>query len=492
MAEAHHVTVAPHSPLGPVSTTVGVPFAASTPNFLILEYQPDQSGPSRDLARKPLVFEDGHIRIPDQPGLGIELNESAFAGKPLKPWRRALVVETDGNIGYQYAPMVPVREPVTDPFLSIGRAVEIGGAGAVGHPASHQLPDLSQEFFFGRLEMNRRIFLAGTSGVVAMATTLSATTPPRDRKRVLIPRWEPERVEDLRSAVPEVELIIAKDSLEQVRDADAAFGFIDAAHIRAGKRLRWVQQGSAGVEGVVNIPELVERDIVLTNMQRTFALEIADQALAYLLAFTRGLTHFIRKPSEGTWSRPPEVVLEELQGKTLLVIALGGIGSEIARRAFGFGMRVLATDPKVIEKPLFVEELHRPDTFHRLLTRADVVASAVPLTPLSRRMIGEKEFGMMKRGTILINVSRGGVVDTEALVAALDRGQVAAAGLDVTDPEPLPAGHPLWKRNVIITPHSAGQSPGGQRRVHELFRENLRRFAAGEMLLNIVDKKAGY
>ena len=101
MAEAHYVTVAPHSPLGPVSTAVAVHFAASTPNFLILEYQPDQSGPSRDLVRKPLLFEDGYIRIPDQPGLGIELSESAFAGKPLKPWRRALVVETDGNIGYQ-------------------------------------------------------------------------------------------------------------------------------------------------------------------------------------------------------------------------------------------------------------------------------------------------------------------------------------------------------------------------------------------------------
>ena len=222
--------------------------------------------------------------------------------------------------------------------------------------------------------------------------------------------------------MPEVELVVAKDSLEQVRDVDAAFGFIDAAHIRAGKKLRWVQQGSAGVEGVVTIPELVERDIVLTNMQRIFAPEIADQAIAYLLAFTRGLTHFIRKPPEGAWRYPPEIVFEELQGKTLLVIALGGIGSEIARRAFGFGMRILATDPKVIEKPLFVEELHRPEAFHRLLPRADVVASAVPLTPVSRRMIGEREFGMMKRGTILINVSRGGVVDTEALIAALDRG----------------------------------------------------------------------
>src|SRR3954470_4353793 len=232
--------------------------------------------------------------------------------------------------------------------------------------------------------MNRRTFLASAPGAVTLATTLSASAQSRDRKKVLIPRWEPERIEDLRSAVPEIELVVAKDSLEQVRDVDASYGFIDAAHIRAGKKLRWVQQGSAGVEGVVTIPELVERDIVLTNMQRILAPEIADQAIAYLLAFTRGLTHFIRKPPEGSWRRPPEVVLNELQGKTLLVIALGGIGGEIARRAFGFGMRVLATDPKVIEKPLFVDELHKPDAFHRLLPRSDVVASAVPLTPLSR------------------------------------------------------------------------------------------------------------
>ena len=340
--------------------------------------------------------------------------------------------------------------------------------------------------------MKRRTFLAGAPLAANLATSLAAGAPPRDRKKVLIPQWEPERIEDLKAAVPEVELVVATNSLEQVRDVHAAFGFIDAAHLRAGTKLRWVQQGSAGVEGVLAIPELRERDIVLTNLQRTLAPEIADQAIAYLLAFTRGLTHFIRKPPEGAWRHPPEIVLDELQDKTLLVIALGGIGSEIARRAFGFGMRVLATDPKVIEKPLYVEELHRPDAFHRLIPRADVVASAVPLTPLSRGMIGTKEFGMMKRGTILINVSRGAVVDTAALVAALDRGQVVAAGLDVTDPEPLPVGHPLWTRNVIITPHTAGQSPGGQRRSHELFRENLRRFAAGEMLLNVVDKKAGY
>jgi phosphoglycerate dehydrogenase-like enzyme len=198
------------------------------------------------------------------------------------------------------------------------------------------------------------------------------------------------------------------------------------------------------------------------------------------------------QPQQGRHARGPEVVLDELLEKTLLVIGLGGIGSEIARRAAAFGMRVVATDPKVWERPPFVDELHKPEAFASLLPRADVVASAVPLTKATRKMIAAKEFAMMKPGVILINVSRGGVVDTDALVAALDNKQVAAAGLDVTDPEPLPKGHPLWSRNVIITPHSAGQSPGGERRRQQIFCENLRRFAAGETLLNIVDKTVGY
>jgi phosphoglycerate dehydrogenase-like enzyme len=344
--------------------------------------------------------------------------------------------------------------------------------------------------------MNRRRFLAATAATTAMASTTSATARQSGRLKVIVPPMSPADIDDLKTASPDIDLVVCRndaEALEQAAGAAACYGLITREVIRAGKSLRWVQQPSAGVEGLMEIPELVESDIVVTNMQRVYAPEIADQAIGYLLAFTRSLTHFIRSQPAQEWrSRPRGVVLDELLGKTLLVIGLGGIGSEIARRAFAFGMRVLATDPKVLERPLYVEELHRPDAFHSLLPRADVVASAVPLTKQSRGMIAAREFAMMKRAVVLINVSRGKVVDTAALVAALDSGQVAAAGLDVTDPEPLPKGHPLWSRNVIITPHSAGQSPGGQRRQHELFRENLRRFAAGELLLNLVDKRVGY
>jgi phosphoglycerate dehydrogenase-like enzyme len=344
--------------------------------------------------------------------------------------------------------------------------------------------------------MNRRTFITASAVAASLAPATASQARAAERLKVIIPATDPEPLSELQAVAPGSELVQCRnegEAIERVVDADACYGFLTPRVIRAGKSLRWVQQPSAGVEHLMEIPELVRSAIILTNMQRAYAPEIADQAIGYLLAFTRSLTHFVRtQPSQEWRSSGPGVAFDELMGKTLLVIGLGGIGSEIARRAAAFGMRVLATDPKVLERPLFVEELHRPDAFHTLLPRADVLASAVPLTKASRKMIGSREFGMMKPGSILINVSRGGVVDTDALIAALDSKRLAAAGLDVTDPEPLPKGHPLWSRNVIITPHSAGQSPGGERRRHELFRENLRRFAAGEMLLNIVDKAVGY
>jgi phosphoglycerate dehydrogenase-like enzyme len=350
--------------------------------------------------------------------------------------------------------------------------------------------------------MNRRHFLANSAAVatLAAAQTAGAQAPTpgsgSGRVKVLIPSTPDEQLAELKAAAPNAELVVCQNEAEALRNvegASASYGFITRGLIRAGKNLRWVQQPSAGVEQLMEIPDLVESPIVLTNMQRVFGPPIADQALGYLLAFTRSLAHFVQVQPNQEWrTRQPGVVLDELQGKTLLVIALGGIGSELARRAAAFGMRVVATDPKVWEKPLFVAELHKPDAFHRLLPQADVVASAVPLTPQTRGMIGEREIGMMKPGVVLINVSRGRVIDTDAMVRALQSKHLAAAGLDVTDPEPLTKGHALWSQNVIITPHSAGQSPGTDRRRHEVFRENLGRFARGEMLINVVDKKVGY
>jgi D-2-hydroxyacid dehydrogenase (NADP+) len=344
--------------------------------------------------------------------------------------------------------------------------------------------------------MNRRHFFAASAAATALAASQTVSAMAPGRMKVLIPVTPPSGLAELTGAAPGIELVQCRDekeALENVEGAHASHGFISRELVTKGKDLRWLQHPSAGVEELLEIPELAEGPIILTNMQRVLGPPIADQAIGYLLGFTRNLVHFLRtQPSQEWLQRPPGVVFDELRGKTILILGLGGIGSEIALRANAFGMRVLATDPKVWETPSFVEELHKPGDFHALLPRADVVASAVPLTKQTRGMIGEREFHLMKAGVVVINVSRGRVVDTDALVRALASKHVAAAGLDVTDPEPLPKGHPLWTQNVIITPHSAGISPGTERRRHELFRENLGRFARGEMLLNVVDKSVGY
>src|SRR5262249_1752577 len=192
--------------------------------------------------------------------------------------------------------------------------------------------------------MNRRRFLAASTAAatLASATTVSARQSPSGRLKVIVPPTDPAGLADLKAAAPGVDLVECRSQAEAIEQAAggaaASYSFITQELIRAGKSLRWVQEPSAGVEGLMEIPELVDGDIVLTNMQRAYAPEIADQTIAYLLAFTRSLTHFIRVQPSQTWrSREPGVVLDELLGKTLLVIGLGGIGSEIARRAHAFG-----------------------------------------------------------------------------------------------------------------------------------------------------------
>jgi phosphoglycerate dehydrogenase-like enzyme len=183
---------------------------------------------------------------------------------------------------------------------------------------------------------------------------------------------------------------------------------------------------------------------------------------------------------------------EELHGKTMLVVGLGGIGTQVARRADAFGMRVMAIDPnESLVRPSFVFSLDRPAKLMELLPKADVVVLACPLTAETRSMFGTEQFAAMKKSARFINVARGGLVKTDALIEALKTGGIA--GLDVTDPEPLPNDHVLWQlKNTIVTPHIGGQSPGARDRQWRLHRENVRRFVAGEPLLCVVNKEKGY
>jgi phosphoglycerate dehydrogenase-like enzyme len=191
---------------------------------------------------------------------------------------------------------------------------------------------------------------------------------------------------------------------------------------------------------------------------------------------------------------PPQLPPRRTGRPDLLVVGLGGTGLETARRAAGFGMRVLATRRRTSQpKPAFVEALYPPEDLHQLLPEADWVAVCVPLTRHTRDLFDDREFRLMKKSAYIVCVTRGGIINTAALLRALEENRIAGAGLDVTDPEPLPAGHPLWSRpEVIITPHASGHSPHADARMLDLLCENTRRFAQGETLINIVDLEMEY
>lgn len=315
-------------------------------------------------------------------------------------------------------------------------------------------------------------------------------------RRIVVPAGlMPAKIAELKRVAPEIEFIPAKTAAEAVKvaaDADAVLGFCTADIVKAGKNLRWIQVGHAGVEND-NSPELASSKIVLTNTQRLYGPNVADQAFALLLALTRGLREVTpAQVNEASWLKPKGQP-QELHGKTALVVGLGGIGTQLARRANAFGMRVMATDPKEMERPDFVFSIDKPAKLMELLPKADVVILACPLTAETKGMIGAAQIKAMKPTAYLVNIARGGVVQTPALVEALEKKYIAGAGLDVTDPEPLPDGHKLWKlSNCAISPHIGGQAPEAMDRQWRLWRENVRRFAAGEALLCVVDKAKGY
>ena len=318
--------------------------------------------------------------------------------------------------------------------------------------------------------------------------------PPR---KIIVPNLSQHELDQLSLVAPDVQFVPAAtidDAVREVRDADAVVGYCSEPLVRAGKRLRWIQAHSAGVDRYVTIQPLADSPIVLTNAQRIYGPEIGDHVMGLLLAFTRRIRgSIVQQTTEGTWDRGLVHGTLELPGKTIMVVGLGGIGTQVARRAHGFGMRVMAIDPKVTKRPDFVYRLAKPEHMSQLLPFADVVTVCSPLTPQTRGMFGIDQFARMRSDAIFINVGRGPEVDTSALVHALRVGRIAAAGLDVTDPEPLPPGHPLWKMdNVIITPHIASRSDFRDWRRWLLYRENVRRFAAGEPLLSVVNKGKGY
>ncbi len=321
-------------------------------------------------------------------------------------------------------------------------------------------------------------------------------TPFAWSQTVLVPAWVRSEMAELAKEHPELSLKTyenARDAEEKIGDAEGFIGSPDEAIMKAGKNLRWVHIFSAGVENYVSLPGFQEGRVRMTCLKIHQGPEIADHAFALLLHLTRNMGVYQRAQDRGEWAGRSGLPLIELRGRTMLVVGYGGIGTQVAERAKAFGMTVHAIDPKDIPLTVTVERFGAPDELHEFLPLADVVVSCVPITPESDGMFGAKEFPLMKKGAYFINVSRGKVVDTAALAAALESGHLAGAGLDVTDPEPLPGDSPLWKMpNVILTPHIAGVSDKRNNRQRELVADNLKRFATGLPLKNLVDPAKGY
>ena len=298
-------------------------------------------------------------------------------------------------------------------------------------------------------------------------------------------------------AFPDVDFIVVPslaEAMPHAANVDAIVGFCDEDLFAAATNLVWVQIYWAGAERCLSVSDVANGTVMMTNMQKMSSPVIAEHAISMMMSLSRNLPQFARVMPDGEWSRSDERLagMMPIAGKTLLVAGLGGIGTEVARIGAALDMRVIGTRNSSREGPEFVEYVGLSHELNDLVGEADFIVNALPLTDATTGLFDKGLFTASKKGAIFVNVGRGGTVDTAALLAALQSGQLAGAGLDVTDPEPLPEDHPLWQHaNVIITPHVAGR--GGELERHRvLLAENLRRYVAGESLLNVVDPQKGY
>jgi phosphoglycerate dehydrogenase-like enzyme len=310
------------------------------------------------------------------------------------------------------------------------------------------------------------------------------------------PDWVVERVRAAAGGMDVANARTQAEAIALIPDAEIAFSSIIRPEMfAAASCLRWVHSPAAGVGGML-FPAMRASDVVITNSRGLHAGTIAEHVVAVTLALFRRLPTALRRQAEHTWAQneltldPPRL----LAGKTVGIVGLGRIGSAVASLVAAFGARVEATRRRVeAGKPEGVTSVHPASALATLLPRWDVVVLSAPHTAETERIIGARELGVMKREAVLVNIARGALVDEAALADALTRGAIAGAALDVLDDEPLDATSPLWDTpNLLITPHVAGNRPDYWDAALAIFFENLRRYRAGEPLLNVVDKDAGY
>lgn len=313
------------------------------------------------------------------------------------------------------------------------------------------------------------------------------TRAQRDAFQGILPNAEVVTVPNMQAAVT------ATANADIIVGLTSYPGICEPEIINNAKELRWILSMSAGVERCMAVPAVESRNLLVTNARAVESSAIGEHAIAMAMALARGLDRFTNDTKQGLWRRENSARMQTLTGKTMLVVGLGGIGTEVASRAHGLGMKVVATRNSGRTGPDYVSYVGLPSELLTLAKDADVIVNTAPLTTETNGLFDAKFFAAVKPSAYFINVARGGSVVTADLQKALEEGRLAGAGLDVVDPEPLPANHPLWKApNLIITPHISSRSDlqGEQRWI--LARENLKRYIAGGKMLSEVDLKREY
>jgi D-2-hydroxyacid dehydrogenase (NADP+) len=311
-----------------------------------------------------------------------------------------------------------------------------------------------------------------------------------------IPLHEVRRIAD---AAPGDDVVDARSPEERARafaeaDVLVATRISDAEAAGAGN-VRWIHSTAVGV-GTLMRPAIVAGEVVVTNSRGVHSEAVAEHAIALLLAVRRRLHVAAAGQAARQWVQDTLAAARTpvLSASRVLVIGLGSIGARIAAMAAGLGMQVtgMRRQPE-LPAPAGVTAVVGPGQLAEVLPEADAVVLALPRTEVTRALFGEQEFRLMKPSAVLVNIARGRLIDDQALIQALERGQIAGAGLDAFQQEPLPSDSPLWGLpNVIITPHSAAFAGDYWRPAVDLFLDNLTRFKRGEPLLNVVDKDRGY
>jgi phosphoglycerate dehydrogenase-like enzyme len=345
--------------------------------------------------------------------------------------------------------------------------------------------------------------------VIAKFHVEESPTPVKERtawrkpKKIVVLGGMPDR-DAFAALAPGAQVVVVRDvktGAAEMSNADIIVGLTsppgicEPQMVDNAKELRWILSMSAGVERCMARESVKSRDILVTNLRGVDSAAIAEHAIALALALARGLETSVINTSRARWSREDQMAsqMQVLYDKTLLVVGLGGIGTEVASRGHALGMKVIATRNSSRTGPDYVSYVGTPAELLTLAKTADVIVNAAPLTTETTGLFNSKFFAVLKPNALFINVARGGSVVTADLTQALNEHRLAGAGLDVVDPEPLPPDNPLWKApNVIISPHVSSRSdlPGEERWV--LVRENLRRYVAGEKMLSVVDLKREY